>query len=255
MGKKYIESVPIWEYNICGSFCLKLWDKTMGYLTTSELSKVWNISRRRIATLCKEGRIDGAMLKGKTWLIPDNIAKPIDPRKEKNINRLDMTMIKEIISNTNTYVDSHSKDTRKDKGQFFTAPKVAYYMGKSAIIKAGSLSILEPGAGNGLLMANAVYYCATKGICHDFKLSFVENDPDILPVLKQNIMIIERWLRENKCTVETKLYERNFILHDFEETFDMVICNPPYNKISGLSKNSYGFSISNKLHSIFYIHG
>ena len=60
----------------------------MELLTTTEMSKKWNISRRRIATLCKEGRVPGSVLKGKTWLIPDNAEKPDDARhnvkKQKN---------------------------------------------------------------------------------------------------------------------------------------------------------------------------
>ena len=44
----------------------------MNFLTTAEYAKIWNISQRRVAIYCKEGRIDGAVLKGKTWLIPEN---------------------------------------------------------------------------------------------------------------------------------------------------------------------------------------
>lgn len=54
----------------------------MGYLTTVEMSKKWGITRRRIAELCRMGRIEGAVIKGKTWLIPENAAKPKDPRKK-----------------------------------------------------------------------------------------------------------------------------------------------------------------------------
>lgn len=46
----------------------------MEFLTTTEMAEKWNITRRRIATLCKEGRIEGAVLKGKTWLIPEDAA-------------------------------------------------------------------------------------------------------------------------------------------------------------------------------------
>ncbi len=53
----------------------------MDYLTTTEMAEKWNVSRRRIATYCKEGRIEGAFLKGKTWLIPEYAEKPKDPRK------------------------------------------------------------------------------------------------------------------------------------------------------------------------------
>ena len=55
----------------------------MNFLTTAEQAKIWNISQRRVAILCKEGRVEGAMLKGKTWLIPEGAEKPIDPRKER----------------------------------------------------------------------------------------------------------------------------------------------------------------------------
>lgn len=56
----------------------------MEYLTTVEMSERWNITSRRIGVLCAEGRIEGAIKKGKTWLIPQNAEKPLDARR-KNI--------------------------------------------------------------------------------------------------------------------------------------------------------------------------
>ncbi len=53
----------------------------MELLTTSEMAKKWDISRRRVTTLCAQGRIDGAILKGNTWLIPEYAEKPDDPRR------------------------------------------------------------------------------------------------------------------------------------------------------------------------------
>lgn len=58
-------------------------DSFMNVLTTAEYAEIWKISQRRVAIYCKEGRIDGAVLKGKTWLIPEGVKKPIDPRKRK----------------------------------------------------------------------------------------------------------------------------------------------------------------------------
>lgn len=55
----------------------------MEYLTTVEMSKRWNISSRRIITLCIEGRIDGVIKKGKMWLIPADARKPADARRKK----------------------------------------------------------------------------------------------------------------------------------------------------------------------------
>lgn len=56
----------------------------MELITTTEMAEKWNISRRRIAALCKEGRIEGAILKGHTWLVPSDVKKPDDPRKERD---------------------------------------------------------------------------------------------------------------------------------------------------------------------------
>ncbi len=55
----------------------------MEYLTTVEMSEKWNITSRRIGVLCSEGRIDGAIKKGKTWLIPSDAVKPEDARYKK----------------------------------------------------------------------------------------------------------------------------------------------------------------------------
>lgn len=52
----------------------------MEYLTTVEMSEIWNITSRRIGVLCSEGRVEGAIKKGKTWLIPANAKKPADAR-------------------------------------------------------------------------------------------------------------------------------------------------------------------------------
>lgn len=59
----------------------------MNLLTTSEMAKKWNISRRRVTTLCREGRIEGAILRGNTWLIPEDAKKPEDPRRVRRLEQ------------------------------------------------------------------------------------------------------------------------------------------------------------------------
>ena len=39
-------------------------------LTSVEVAKKWQVSPRRVSVLCAEGRVAGALKKGKTWLIP-----------------------------------------------------------------------------------------------------------------------------------------------------------------------------------------
>lgn len=53
----------------------------MELMTSVEMAKEWNISSRRVALLCEEGRIEGAFKKGKTWLIPNDAKRPEDRRR------------------------------------------------------------------------------------------------------------------------------------------------------------------------------
>ncbi len=53
----------------------------MEYLTASEISSKWGISSRRVRTLCNEGRINGAIVKGNLWLIPETAKKPEEQRR------------------------------------------------------------------------------------------------------------------------------------------------------------------------------
>lgn len=50
------------------------------YMKISEASEKWELSARRINTLCLEGRIDGAIKFGNTWAIPKDAEKPKDER-------------------------------------------------------------------------------------------------------------------------------------------------------------------------------
>lgn len=48
----------------------------MGFLSVSEIAKQWKLSERSVRNYCATGRIKGAELKGKTWIIPEDAAKP-----------------------------------------------------------------------------------------------------------------------------------------------------------------------------------
>ena len=48
----------------------------MKYLTSAEIASIWKVSERSIRNYCNKGRVPGAILNGKTWLIPENAKKP-----------------------------------------------------------------------------------------------------------------------------------------------------------------------------------
>jgi len=52
----------------------------MDYMKIEELAKKWNVSPRRIQTMCAQGKIDGAVRFGRDWLIPKDVKRPVDGR-------------------------------------------------------------------------------------------------------------------------------------------------------------------------------
>lgn len=60
----------------------------MDYLTTAQFAEKWKISQRRVAIYCKEGRIEGALMVGKMWMIPKETEKPQDPRKVRKFGQV-----------------------------------------------------------------------------------------------------------------------------------------------------------------------
>lgn len=48
----------------------------MHYLSVNDTAKKWKISERSVRNYCAKGRVEGAVLKGKTWNIPADAEKP-----------------------------------------------------------------------------------------------------------------------------------------------------------------------------------
>lgn len=48
----------------------------MKYISVKQAAELWNLSERSCPELLRAGRIEGAFLTGKTWIIPENATKP-----------------------------------------------------------------------------------------------------------------------------------------------------------------------------------
>ncbi len=59
----------------------------MKYITITEAAKKVNLSERSIRNYCQHGRIPGAILDGKTWLIPENFRRPNRTNGKENDNK------------------------------------------------------------------------------------------------------------------------------------------------------------------------
>lgn len=61
------------------------------YLSVSEFAGKWNMSERGVRNYCSRGKIPGAYVQGKTWMIPADAVKPdrINKKAEKKETLLD----------------------------------------------------------------------------------------------------------------------------------------------------------------------
>lgn len=57
----------------------------MKYLSVEEIAKRWQVTDRLVRKYCSDGRIQGAILEGKTWKIPEGAEKPLRKERSKKI--------------------------------------------------------------------------------------------------------------------------------------------------------------------------
>ena len=57
------------------------------HLTSNDISKIWKVSERSVRDYCSKGRVIGAYLEGKTWMIPEDASKPKRQTRHSNKKR------------------------------------------------------------------------------------------------------------------------------------------------------------------------
>ena len=111
----------------------------MEFFPVQDYSKKWNISKRRIQILCKEGRIPGAKMIGNMWVIPENTERPIDARIKNPIvdsSEVESQVRKELKKLLRYLYDSCEKkgisyETQKDYVLSIIAVELcSFYIGK-----------------------------------------------------------------------------------------------------------------------------
>ena len=58
----------------------------LAFMTANEAAEKWNISHRRVLTLCRENRIADVAMLGNMWIIPIDAQKPEDARSRRYID-------------------------------------------------------------------------------------------------------------------------------------------------------------------------
>ncbi len=67
----------------------------MRYLSVAETAKRWDISERSVRNYCAHGRVPGAFLTGKTWNVPEDVAKPLRANQKENKPKTLLSILQE----------------------------------------------------------------------------------------------------------------------------------------------------------------
>ena len=128
--------------------------------------------------------------------------------------------------------------TQSDLGQFFTPMAAARLIASiPRLPESGTLRVLDPGAGSGVLAAALVSRVLAERPEASIEIVAVERDPLVLPSLRATLMACEQ---AGGGRVHARAVEADFILDsvgldallNLDGQFDLVIENPPYGKLA-----------------------
>lgn len=166
-------------------------------------------------------------------------------------------MLDTIISRTAEFLEEMPKTKRKKKGQFFTSKETAVFMAGLFDLSdiPRNLEILDPGAGTAILSAALIDRITGETAIQSIHLTCYENDPDVLPILQENL----EYIKDNSAIkFEYTLIDDDYIISqsaDFEGTllaskkpkkYDLVIGNPPYLRV--MRNNSAALALPTVVH-------
>lgn len=154
-----------------------------------------------------------------------------------------MNMLDYAIKSTTEYINHVPKSQRKKYGQFFTSKETAVFMAGLFEIPNGRqvLSVLDPGAGSGILSIALLEHLQVFPEIKEIRLVCYENDPNVIELLHSNLKAARS---QSQKKISYEIVPDNYILSqaaDYNQMlganlnpdkFDIIIGNPPYMKIA-----------------------
>lgn len=153
--------------------------------------------------------------------------------KIPNINKSEeLTDYAEKLSKI--FIEYSTSDNRKKKGQYYTPPAVSKYMASLFNIKGRNISLLDPGAGTGILSAAFCERILKNENKMQIHIDTYENDRTLIPLLSKVLLSSKKALESEGHEMSFSIFQNDFILHaaDLTNKYNYVVSNPPYYKIN-----------------------
>ena len=162
-------------------------------------------------------------------------------------------MLNLACRNTAKLIREQSKTENVRLGRLFTKKDTARRMAEMFDLDPDrrSYTVLDPGAGTGILSAALVEeICKKVPACRQIFLTCFETDPLFLPMLRDNLERIRKKCRHDyDVKLFSTVYAENYIVdskHHYTvtffdaepDTYDLIICNPPADLVGKASEEA-----------------
>ena len=128
---------------------------------------------------------------------------------------------------------------KKELGQFFTPVPIAKLMASFSSFNGENLSILDPGCGTAVLSCSLIEKLLKNNCLTNINLTAYETDTNAAEIARTVLDYLKEWLLERKVLFTYNLFTSDFILDNSQSlkiepqsTYDIIISNPPYFKMS-----------------------
>ena len=149
------------------------------------------------------------------------------------------TILDYVANTTARYIELMPKKQRKTYGQFFTSKETAEFMAGLFDVPTDKteITILDPGAGSGILSAALVERFQSVRVLQKINLTCYETDEKIIPLLRSNL----EWIcLQSVVPLQYKIISENYILSQTLEYNHMIGANPTPNKFDMVIGNPPG---------------
>ncbi|WP_092785611.1 Eco57I restriction-modification methylase domain-containing protein [Actinokineospora terrae] len=138
-------------------------------------------------------------------------------------------------------------------GQFFTPHLAAELVAAMPRLPHGDsvIRVLDPGAGSGMLMAAVINRVINEQPGRPLHVTAVEVDESLLPALEETAGLCQKYAAERGTEVSVDIRREDLLdsvagmfAQDLLGSYDLVIMNPPYAKMSATSSYRRALSLS-----------
>lgn len=150
------------------------------------------------------------------------------------------------------HTKSVKQEHKKSNGQFFTPVEIADLMGSFIHVHSEQLRILDPGCGTAILSCALIENIIVRNKhIRSIELHVYETDLSLIIYLTKSLDYLEEWLHQQNVDLVYNIHTTDFVLNYAHrltnkidlfqnnlQTFDIVISNPPYFKLSSEDKRS-----------------